>query len=63
MIVKLLEPVEYLDRRYQAGNVIRVEAAVGVDMIHDHIAVPVMEPAPKQVIEPAEAREGQPDGG
>ena len=58
MIVKLLEPVEYCDRRYHAGSVIRVEAAVGVDMIHNHIAVPVKQPIPKQVTEPAETREG-----
>ena len=63
MIVKLLEPVEYLGGRYQAGDVIRVTDASGVDMIHDHIAVPVQHPAPKQVIEPAETREGQPDDG
>ena len=63
MIVKLLEPVEYLDRHYQAGDVIRVKAAVAIEMIHDHVAAPLQQPVPKQVIKPAETRQEPTDGG
>ncbi len=57
MRLKLMEPIELDGIDHAAGKVLEVPSAVGVDMLQNHIAVPVPPQHARQVIQPEEERE------